>query len=115
MPEGVGLHFRSGEAIRPPYHRHQMRTASAHDPEKAAVLLEQGVDHVYLSPLFPPNSKPEDSRPVIPVEALHALLKHNGERIILLGGMIWERIEKLRQELPYDFSVGGITLFFPLS
>jgi hypothetical protein len=114
-PELVyGIHYKSSEidltAEKQP--ACAIVTASAHDADTAKQLLENGVDYVYVSPVFRPFSKQADSREFFPKDQIISLTSEFGERIVLLGGLTCDRIKELRKSIKDDFSVAGITLFF---
>lgn len=114
-PELVyGIHYKSSEIdlIAEKQPGHAIVTASAHDAVTAKQLLEKGVDSVYVSPVFRPFSKQGDNRPLFPIDRIISLTKEFGERLVLLGGLTGDRIEKLRKNIKNDFSVAGINLFF---
>jgi len=114
-PELVcGIHYKSSEIDLLPEKQppSAILTASAHDADTAKHLLEKGVEYVYVSPVFRPFSKQGDNRSLFPREQIISLTNEFEERVVLLGGLTGERIEKLRKSINNDFSVSGITLFF---
>ena len=62
--------------------------------------------------MFSPFSKKADSREFFPRDQIIRLTSEFGERVVLLGGLTGDRIEKLRKSIKDDFSISGITLFF---
>ena len=59
---------------------------SAHCPEEAFVASVAGADYVFLSPIFPPNSKPAD-RPPLGVEVLEQACSTLQCPVYALGGV----------------------------
>ncbi|MCX8044934.1 MAG: thiamine phosphate synthase [Desulfobacterota bacterium] len=110
-----GRHFTSVEHnnfVWKPLRAGIITTASSHTVENARDLLQRGIDYVFLSPVFQPLSKHDDTRPVLPRSQIRVLTELFGERVVLLGGITRQRITQLRNELQHDFSVAGITMFF---
>lgn len=91
---------------------HSMCTASAHSYEDAVTLLDNRIHYVFISPVYPPISKPEIKRDLFHREQMHSLVKKYAERIVLLGGITEKRINDLKKELGEHFSVGGVSMFF---
>lgn len=60
---------------------------SCHAPAEARAALAAGLDHVFLSPIWPPTSKPDDRRAPLGPAALHRL-----PRTVALGGVTPERV-----------------------
>ena len=115
IKSGFGVHFKSSQPVITPSISGTpglIITASCHDCAVAEKLLGGSVAYVFLSPAFPPFSKPADTRKLLPRSRVKELVARFGERIVLLGGLNRERIKALQQELGHDFSVGGITMFF---
>lgn len=113
MPPEVGMHFKEGESLREDAFslKGRMVSASTHSVEEALKRLKEGCHFIFLSPIFHALSK-QDERPLLELETVQSVLKEGGERVVLLGGMTQERITALKNTLSYDFSVGGISLFF---
>lgn len=86
-------------------------SVSCHSISEANEFLEKGADFVFLSPVFPPYSKKIDY-PLIDLKSVARIVERFGERVVLLGGMDFDRVEELRVKLDSDFSFGGITCFF---
>ena len=110
----IGIHYKCSETDlivnkKPGY---VILTASAHDYDTARYLLENGADYVYISPIFKPLSKPEDTRVFFPRDKIIRLTQDFREQVVLLGGMTPERVEELKMDIKNDFSVAGITMFF---
>jgi len=114
----VGIHFKSSNIdllSNRLLSSGCITTASSHSFEEASGLLDRGVDHVFVSPVFPPLSKPgEGARQarLFPRSRLRELAQRHGERVVALGGMQPGNIQELKKELGADFSVAGVTLFF---
>jgi len=112
-----GVHFKSADTerigVRLPAPV-ALRSAACHDPGQARSLLEQGVEYVFVSPVFPPLSKPSSGPggALFPRDGLRELVRSFGERVVALGGMRPDRIEELARDMNGDFSVAGIHLFF---
>ena len=113
MPPQVGMHFKDGEPLLTDAFslKGRMVSASTHSVGDAFERLKEGCHFVFLSPVYKPLSKDED-RELLDLDKIPKLLKIGGERVVLLGGMTQERIKALKQTMSYDFSVGGISLFF---
>ena len=109
-----GIHYKSSEIdlIAKKQLGCEIVTASAHDADTAKDLLGKGVDYVYVSPVFSPFSKEADSREFFPRDQIIRLISEFGERVVLLGGLTGDRLEKLRKSIKDDFSIAGINLFF---
>jgi len=111
----VGLHIKSTEQHALPGLRGSQAaliTVSCHTAADAVRMIENEVSYVFVSPVFPPLSKAGDARPLVPRQDIAALTARFGERIVLLGGMTHDRVRLLQEELPYDFSAAGISMFF---
>ena len=75
---------------------------SAHIKEEVEIAFSKKADYVFLSPIFPPLSKPQDKRKtVLPIKR---------KNLFLLGGLNNKRIEQLKKEGFENFA--GITLFY---
>ena len=85
---------------------------SVHSFENAEIALEKGIPYVFLSPVFRPLSKPDDKRQVLNRKGLAELVDRYGERVVLLGGMTFQRVSEMKQLLGSDFSYAGITMFW---
>jgi thiamine monophosphate synthase len=108
-----GFHTRSSEQFDASLNPADViKTASCHSTADTLTLLDNGADYVFISPVYRPFSKPADQRPLIDINTLRMLTRRYGERIVLLGGLTPQRIEKLGTLLDADFSVGGISMFF---
>ncbi|MEI6126684.1 MAG: thiamine phosphate synthase [Pseudomonadota bacterium] len=111
----AGIHFKSFEAdllTKELSSQAPVITAACHDFETAVTLLQGRADYVFVSPVFKPLSKQEDSRELFPRDKLCELIGMFGERVVALGGMTDKRILELHSEAGYDFSAAGITMFF---
>ena len=110
-----GIHFKSSETeflTKSSDLSSSFISASCHDIATASRLLEESVDYVFISPVFRPISKPEDKRTLLERSILKELIRQYGEKVVLLGGLSPERIERLQEDMGGDFSVAGITMFF---
>lgn len=110
-----GVHFKSHELSLLAQHAPggaALITASSHCGVDARLALQAGAGFVYVSPVFAPLSKPDDSRQLLSRSELSGLVDAHGEKIVLLGGITRQRIHDLRQEIPGDFSAAGIWMFF---
>ena len=115
VTSGCGVHIKNARPDKLPLVRNPSTvpiTASCHDCRTAASVLQNAVDYVFISPVFTPLSKPDDSRKPLSRRLIKELVAGFGERIVLLGGMTSDRVHTLQRELHHDFSVGGITMFF---
>ncbi len=110
-----GVHYKSSEisllAQSLPA-KPRFITASCHCSVDAHLALQAGAHYAYVSPVYAPLSKYGDDRPLFPGDELRKLVMIYGEKIVLLGGMTLQRMQKLSVEFKGDFSVAGITLFF---
>lgn len=88
-------------------------TASAHSRNQARRALQDFADYCFISPVFPPLSKPDDRRPPVPLDDIQELVDEFGDRTVLLGGMTSGKIREMQKKLTGDFSVAGISMFFP--
>lgn len=110
-----GIHFKSSELdmlAAKQYAPGTTITASCHDFACAVQMLQGRADYVFVSPVFKPRSKQEDTRELFPRDRLRELVNAFGERVVLLGGLTGGRIKELQEELQHDFSIAGITMFF---
>jgi len=110
-----GLHFKSTEMdliSKINFKKIRLITASCHDYLGSVNLLRYWADYVFVSPVYTPLSKQGDTRKLFPRSGLQKLTAEFGERVILLGGLTWQRIHALQKELSHDFSAAGITMFF---
>ncbi len=85
---------------------------SAHGISLAEQVLENGAAFVFLSPVFPPYSKKDYNLKPLSFEEISYIVDRFGERVVLLGGIDFERLKELKLRLVKDFSVAGITMFF---
>ena len=111
-----GVHVRSHEteALTGITGEACLVSAACHDaPTAESILLRKRADYVFVSPVYAPYSKPADNRALFPRRDVMRLVEQFGERVVLLGGMHRQRIRQLQQVLPGDFSVAGISMFFP--
>lgn len=110
-----GIHFRNSETellSDQRFESYTFKTASCHDFAYAAKLLQSPLQYVYVSPVFKPLSKPDDTRELFPRRRLKKLITAFGEKVVVLGGLNSERITQLKKSLKHDFSVAGTTMFF---
>jgi len=109
-----GIHYKNSNLghIHKRNAEYSVLTASAHDYDTAVYLIENGIDYVYVSPVFKPLSKKNDKRELFSQNKIKKLIDDFGERIILLGGLTHDRIDELKKVMKNDFSVAGITMFF---
>jgi thiamine monophosphate synthase len=115
MLSTCGVHYKSTEIsllaqllpVKP-----RLITASCHCSGDARFALQSGAHYAYVSPVYEPLSKHGDMRPLFPGDELHNLVMMHGERIVLLGGMTLQRMQKFSDDFKCDFSIAGITLFF---
>ncbi len=109
-----GVHFKNSEIsrIQNLNSDYALLTASAHDYGTAVYLLENGVDYVFVSPVFKPLSKQNDNRDLFSRSKIAELIDVFGERVVLLGGINNDRIDELMKNFKNDFSVAGITMYF---
>ncbi len=89
---GLGLHLPATASLA------EIRRAfagplgqSTHTPAEARAALAAGADWVFLSPIFPPTSKPTDRRPPLGVEALRGI-----GNVVALGGITPDRVAACR-------------------
>ncbi len=87
-------------------------SASSHSVKAAENLLIKGASLIFISPIFPPYSKIDYNFAPLNLENLKHILYKYGEKVVLLGGMDFERLNKLKLIFKSDFSAGGITMFF---
>jgi hypothetical protein len=95
---GFGLHLPGGSKLT------AIRAAfggrlgySAHSIEEALAALDTGADYVFLSPIWQPISKPDDTRPVLGLEALEGIPRVWRDRVVALGGVNWARRLELKE------------------
>lgn len=106
-----GLHLSGGEAVAPWRARWPGRriTRSAHSRAEAEAAIRAGADRVLLSPIWPPGSKPGDTRPPLGPEALRC---GPGDplagRLIALGGLTPARAADAAALGAGAAAVGGI-------
>jgi len=111
----LGVHFKSTEKkdfFNYPLSDKVVTTVSCHDYESAVQLLQSSAHFVFVSPVFKPLSKPDDTRKLFSRNRIRQLAETFGERVVFLGGMSWGNIAVLKDEIDLDFSVAGITMFF---
>ena len=115
-PPSLGIHFKSSQRDRLTDDlvlSGPLTTTSAHSPPEALEMLERGVGYVFVSPVFPPLSKPlSGPRGLFPRDGLTALVARFGERVVALGGITPIRVRELQESLEGDFSIAGITIYF---
>ncbi|MEZ4322641.1 MAG: thiamine phosphate synthase [Myxococcota bacterium] len=80
---------------------------SCHDRASLDAAFDRGAAYAFLSPVFPPTSKPDDVRPTLGEARLHALAA--GRPVIALGGIDPDRAHALRSAGAAGIAVlGGI-------
>lgn len=82
---GCGLHLGGG-ARGPVAVRRWSR--SLHHPDEVELTLQEGAAWVFLSPIWPPGSKPGDTRPCWGPEVLRRFV---GRPVVALGGLTPKR------------------------
>ncbi len=87
-------------------------SASVHNIENAERIINKGAEFVFISPVFKPFSKKDYSLKPLDLNAVSNLVNRFGEKVVLLGGIDFERVKELKSRLMCDFSIGGITMFF---
>ncbi len=87
-------------------------SASVHNIENAELIINNEAEFVFISPVFKPFSKKDYSLKPLDLEEVAKVVRLYGERIVLLGGIDFERVKELKSRLMCDFSIGGITMFF---
>ena len=102
-PPGLPRHLT---ALGPPSAGRWSR--SCHDAASLTRALEEGADWCTLSPVYPPGSKPDDTRPTLGPETFLKLAK--GRPVVALGGLNPSRAQHLLRRGARG--VEGIGLFF---
>ncbi len=87
-------------------------SASVHSVENAEKIINKGAEFVFISPVFKPFSKKDYSLQLLDMDKVSKLVEKFGEKVVLLGGIDFERIKELKLKLKSDFSIAGITMFF---
>ena len=87
-------------------------SASVHSIENVELIISKGAEFVFISPIFKPFSKKDYSLQPIDLNEVSKLIEKFGEKVVLLGGIDFERVERLKLEMKNDFSIAGITMFF---
>lgn len=85
---------------------------SAHCPEEAFVASVAGADYVFLSPIFPPNSKPAD-RPPLGVVALEQTCSTLQCPVFALGGISAQNAASCRHAGAQGVAMIGSVLLDP--
>lgn len=60
---------------------------SCHSAQDVARAREAGCDYAIVSPIFPPRSKPNDTRPPLGVDGLKAICRGANLPVVALGGI----------------------------
>ncbi len=68
---------------------------SCHTVEDLAKAAACGADYATLSPVFPPLSKPADTRPTLDVDGLAAAVELNHLPIIAIGGITADNAQRV--------------------
>ena len=87
-------------------------SASVHTVEDAWEVIGKGAEFIFLSPIFSPYSKKDYPLQPLDLEEVAKVVRLYGERIVLLGGIDFDRVKELKSRLKCDFSIAGITMFF---
>ncbi len=87
-------------------------TSSSHSFDSAEIMFSKGADFVFLSPVFQPYSKKNYHLKPLELKGMKKITEKYGERVVLLGGIDFNRVKELKSKLGTDFSVAGITMFF---
>ncbi|BBB32821.1 thiamine-phosphate pyrophosphorylase [Thermotomaculum hydrothermale] len=87
-------------------------SVSCHSIELAEKMLEKGATFVFISPIFKPYSKKDYHLKPLGLDEISPLLDKFGDKVVLLGGIDFERVKGLKLKLQKDFSIAGITMFF---
>jgi len=87
-----GLHCPAGWDLREARRRVRgLLGASCHDRAGLLAAQEAGCDYALLGPVFPPGSKPEDTRPTLGIEGFAQAVAGLEIPTLALGGMTPER------------------------
>ncbi len=70
---------------------------SCHDAAGLVAAAAAGCDFAFLSPVFSPGSKPDDTRPTLGLDGLSAMCAAAGLAVIALGGIDPTRIAGCRE------------------
>ncbi len=87
-------------------------SASVHSVENAEKIINKGAEFVFISPIFKPFSKKDYSLQPLDLDIVSNLVDKFGERVVLLGGIDFERVKQLKLKMKNNFSIAGITMFF---
>ncbi len=87
-------------------------SASVHNIENAELIISKGAEFIFISPVFKPFSKKDYSLTPLDLNEVSKLVDKYGEKVVLLGGIDFERVKELKLKLKRDFSIAGITMFF---
>jgi thiamine-phosphate diphosphorylase len=82
--------------------------ASAHTPDEAVRLSQEGADYVLLAPIFPAFSKQQARKP-LGLRLLYQACRNAGSPIIALGGMTSDRFREVLDT--GAAGIAGISLF----
>jgi len=115
--KGIVTHFKEKEAKnridrQDEFGKYSPFSVSCHSASFAKTMLKQGASFVFVSPVFKPLSKKNDSRECFPLEKIRYLVKLYDEKIILLGGITNSKIEYLKKNIKGKFGIAGVTEFF---
>jgi len=105
---GCGLHLSSTTPIREVRERFDgLLGVSTHS--RAALLHAEaaGADYAFLSPVYSPHSKPEDTRPPLGVDAAAKAAKGVSIPVFFLGGINAGRARMCRQAGAYGVAMIG--------
>jgi thiamine-phosphate pyrophosphorylase len=95
---GAHLHLPAGgmtpEDVRPHLPSGRQVSVAVHDEEEAR--RARGADLALVSPVFPPGSKPGDTRPMLGPEGFRALASTLPCPALALGGLTPERASQLQ-------------------
>jgi thiamine monophosphate synthase len=113
----VIVHFKEQDARKTLINRKTVKepvpfSVSCHTALFAEDMIKTGAAFVFVSPVFKPLSKNDDSRVCFPLEKIRYLVKLYGEKIILLGGITNSKEEYLKKNIEGEFGIAGITEFF---
>jgi len=92
---GCGLHLPAGEDVAAWRAHEGLLGVSTHSLDEARAAQDAGADYVFLSPIFRPTSKPEDTRPTLGLDTLARAQEALDIPVFALGGMTPSRAEQV--------------------
>ena len=115
--EADGIHLSANtikpSAVRAAFGNRFILGYSAHSSKEAQTAVQEGVDYLLLSPIFPTLSKQGDNRLPLGVKGLKEIVSEVPLPIFALGGITKENVKECRNA--GAAGIAGISAFFEKS